>query len=333
MIDRRALLLTFASCFPLVQFSTPLPFLLALASAAFYGAADFLGGLAARRTHASAVVVVSGSAGLVLLAALLPVMPGHAPSLRDLLWGATAGLAGGIGIALLYRALAIGRMAVVAPTTALCAVAIPVVAGILRGERPAALTLVGMMLAVVAIVLVSQSRDSGLGAGDSGLGAAGSRMEDPDSGFGGVGSALGVRGSTGQRGVGLALLSGVAIGFFYLALAETSPDAGLWPLLVARGTSVLLFGAIALVSRHSLRMPAPVLRLVVAGGLLDMIANALYVLATRGGPLSVVVTLASLYPASTVILARSVLGERLSAWQVAGVVCALVAVVLIVGAA
>jgi drug/metabolite transporter (DMT)-like permease len=118
---------------------------------------------------------------------------------------------------------------------------------------------------------------------------------------------------------------------FYLALAETSPDAGLWPLFAARATSVSIFTAIALIGRHSLRMAPPLLRLVIACGLLDMVANALYLLATRGGPLSVIVTLASLYPASTVVLARIVLGERLSALQIAGVSCAMVAVVLIVG--
>jgi drug/metabolite transporter (DMT)-like permease len=96
--------------------------------------------------------------------------------------------------------------------------------------------------------------------------------------------------------------------------------------------SASLFALAAFAGRHSLRMEPPLARLVVACGVLDMIANALYLLATRGGPLSVVVTLASLYPASTVILARVVLGERLSGMQVAGVICALVAVIMIVGA-
>jgi drug/metabolite transporter (DMT)-like permease len=286
-----------------------LPYLLALASAAFYGAADFLGGLAARRAHTSAVVVVSGLAGLAVLAVLLTVLPGR-PTRLDLAWGAAAGLAGGVGIGLLYRALAIGRMAVVAPTTAVCAVAIPALASFILGERLAPLTVAGIGLALVAIVLVGQTRDT-----------------SPEAAV-----PFTTRGpGLAPRGVGIALLSGVAIGFFYLALAETSPDAGLWPLLAARTASATLFAVIALAGRQSLRMDAPVLRTVLAGGVLDMIANALYVLATHGGPLSVVVTLSSLYPASTVVLARFVLGERLSAWQVAGVVCALVAVAMIVG--
>jgi drug/metabolite transporter (DMT)-like permease len=276
-----------------------LPYALALLSAAFYGAADFLGGLAARRAPTAAVVVVSGVAGLALLALLLPLIPGT-PGPGDFQWGAVAGLAGGAGIGLLYRALAIGRMAVVAPTTAVCAVIIPALAGFLAGERLPAITVAGIGLALVAIVLVGQTPG-----------------HEPHR--------------DARRGIGVALLSGVAIGGFYLALARTAPAAGLWPLLAARATSSIVFAAVAFAARQPLRMERPVLRLVLVGGALDMVANALYVLATRGGPLSVVVTLASLYPASTVVLARIVLGERLSALQIAGVVCALVAVAMIVG--
>ena len=281
---------------------------LALASAALYGAADFLGGLGARRTNTIAVVAVSQLVGLTLLAVMLVWLPDAAPSARDLLWGGAAGLAGGIGVALLYRALAVGRMAVVAPTTAVCAVAIPVTAAMLLGERPSAGRLAGMGLAIVAIVLVSQQR---------------SVVEAEDH--------LPTRRRL-PPGLGLALMSGVAIGFFFLALARTTPTAGLWPLLAARVVSVGLFAVSAVVSGRSLRMAAPVAAIVIAAGVVDMLANALYLIATRYGSLSVVVTLSSLYPASTVILARIVLGERLSALQGVGIACALVAVVLIVGA-
>jgi drug/metabolite transporter (DMT)-like permease len=280
---------------------------LALGSAALYGAADFLGGLGARRTNTIAVVAVSQLTGLMLLAAMLVWLPDAAPMPRDLLWGAAAGLAGGIGVALLYRALAIGRMAVVAPTTAVCAVAIPVTAAMLLGERPSAGRLAGMGLAMVAIVLVSQQRSV---AGETGYHPFMSRRLPP--------------------GLGLALLSGVAIGFFFLALARTTATAGLWPLLAARAMSVGLFAVSAVVSGRSLLMAVPVATIVIAAGVVDMLANALYLIATRHGSLSTVVTLSSLYPASTVILARVVLGERLSAWQGVGIACALIAVLLIV---
>jgi drug/metabolite transporter (DMT)-like permease len=130
----------------------------------------------------------------------------------------------------------------------------------------------------------------------------------------------------------MALVSGVAIGLYFLSLAQTHREAGLWPILVSRAISVTLFSTAAAVRRRSLRMPG-VLLLAVACGVVDMSANALYLLAARSGPLSVVVTLSSLYPASTVLLARVVLGERLNARQITGVGCALAAIVLIVSGA
>lgn len=283
-------------------------YLLAIGSAALYGAADFLGGLASRRASTIAIVVTSQGAGMVMLIFLLPLLPGASPSAADLFWGGTAGLTGGVGVALLYRALAVGRMAVVAPTTAVCAVIIPVITGVFFGERLAPLTLVGIGLAMVAIALVSRQRTTASG--------------DPVSISSGIVPA----------GVGLALGSGVAIGLFFLALSRTHAEAGMWPLLAARAVSVSLFGVMALVYARPWRMTPAVARIAAAAGVIDMFANALYLAATRYGSLSVVVTLSSLYPASTVILARIVLGERLNAWQAAGIVCALIAVVLIVRA-
>jgi drug/metabolite transporter (DMT)-like permease len=286
-----------------------LAFVLALGSAATYGAADFLGGLAARRTDAVAVVVVSQAAGLVGLALVLLWLPGGTPSPRDLAWGGVAGLAIAIGLALLYRALAIGRMSVVAPTTAVCAVVIPVLAAMtLLGERPGARVLAGIALAIASIVLVGQQRKGATSEGESSHGA--SRL---------------------PSGLGLALLSGVAIGLFFFTLAQSAPTAGLWPLLAARLAAVAASCLAALAGRRSLRMAAPVTAIVVAAGVLDALANTLYLLATHNGPLSVVVTLSSLYPASTVVLALAVLGERLGALQGAGIACALAAALVIVG--
>ena len=277
-------------------------YLLAISSAVLYGAADFTGGLTTRHASTIPVVLLSQAAGLILLALIMPLLPHASPSQADLLWGATAGLTGGIGVALLYHALAIGRMAVVAPTTAVCAVAIPVVVAVLLGERPAPLAVAGIALGIVSIVLVSQ-------------------QPQPDA-------MASPRGR--PSGVGIALASGIAIGFFLLSFAQTGPNAGMWPLLIARAVSVSLFGLMAIAGGRSIRMPTQVTALVIVGGAMDMLANALYLLATRHGPLSIVVTLSSLYPASTVLLARLVLGERLHPWQVTGVGCALAAVVLIV---
>ncbi|HET9194758.1 MAG TPA: DMT family transporter [Vicinamibacterales bacterium] len=277
----------------------------ALLSALCYGAADFLGGFTARRANTLAVVVVSQLAGLLLLLMMLPFFPHAAPGRADVLWGALAGVTGGGGVALLYRALAIGVMAAVAPTTAVCAVVIPVIVSVALGERPGATTFAGIALALVAIVLVSQSSD----------GASGTRREGDER---------------RTKAFFLAVLSGVVIGFFFVALSRTSSQAGLWPLVVARTVSVGLFAVMAVLASQSLRIPAAILGIVAAAGALDMLANFLYLIASRAGPLSVVVTLASLYPASTVVLARLVLHERLSARQWVGVTCALVAVAVIV---
>jgi cyclophilin family peptidyl-prolyl cis-trans isomerase/drug/metabolite transporter (DMT)-like permease len=277
-------------------------YLLAVASAVLYGAADFTGGLTSRRAATIPVVILSQLSGLASLAIALPFLPHASPNRADFFWGGIAGLTGGIGVALLYRALAIGRMSVVAPTTAVCAVAIPVLVAVLLGERPVPLALAGIALGIVSIVLVSQQT---------------SHQHEGTS-------------SARATGVGTAFVSGVAIGFFFLAVARTGSEAGMWPLLVSRGLSVTMFAVIAIAGRRSIRMRADVVMLTVVCGVVDMLANALYLLASRQGPLSTVVTLSSLYPASTVLLARIILKERLNFWQVSGVVCALTAIVLIV---
>src|SRR6476619_4742666 len=130
--------------------------ILALASAVLYGSADFFGGLTARRANTIATVVWSQAAGLVLLLLVLPFLPATIVSSRDWTWGFIAGLSGGIGVAFLYRALAVGTMAVVAPTTAVIAAMIPVLFAFAIGERLRLLTFVGVALALVAIFLVSR---------------------------------------------------------------------------------------------------------------------------------------------------------------------------------
>jgi drug/metabolite transporter (DMT)-like permease len=281
-------------------------YFLALLSAGFYGAADFTGGLVTRRAAALPVVFLSQACGLVLVVLALPLLPAATPSTADLWWGAAAGLTGGIGVALLYHALSIGTMSVVAPTTAVAAVAIPVLTSIALGERPGWLAVIGILVGIVSIVMVSRQ--------------SGDRSPSPEG-----------RGGQGVRtGVGAALLAGIGVGLFLLTIAQTRSEAGMWPLLTDRIVSVAFFGIVVGVGRRSLRMPVSLAALAIGAGALDMLANALYLLAVRLGPLSPVVTLTSLYPASTVLLARGILGERLSAWQTAGVLTALVAVVLIV---
>lgn len=280
--------------------------LLALGSAVLYGSADFFGGLTARRANTMATVFVSQSVGLLLLLLVLPFLPASSVSSDDWMWGFVAGLSGGIGVALLYRALALGAMAVIAPTTAVIAAIIPVLFAFALGERLRLLTWSGIALALLAIALVSRPAS-----------------QNPEPGQ--------PKSRALPPGLGLALLSGVAVGLFFLSLARTTMNAGMWPLVAARIASIILFGSIALVTGRTLFMSRTAAATAVTGGALDMAANALYMIAARIGPLSIVVTLASLYPASTVLLARVVLGERLGAIQIGGIVCALAAVLIIVG--
>ncbi len=272
---------------------------MALLSAALYGTADFLGGLAARRAAALAAAMAAQAVGLVLAAVVLPLVPGAPLSRAGVLWGIAAGGAGGFGVALLYYGLAVGRVSVVAPVTAVCSIAIPVLIAFALGERPSPLAVVGIAVAIASVALIS-------------------RPNDPASGSGGK-----------DRSLVIALDSGVAIGGFLVCLARAGNASGLRPLLVSRGTSTLALGAAALLSRTRLTIPRVTLPVVVACGALDMAANALYLFAVRDGQLGLVATLTSLYPASTVLLARVVLGERLRPIQSVGLACAAAAILLI----
>jgi uncharacterized membrane protein len=279
--------------------------LLALGAAAFYGAADFLGGIATRRATTIATVLTTQGAGLLMLLACSPLMLDQVMSQRDVLFGMLAGLTGSIGVALLYKALAIGPMSVVAPVTAVCAVIVPLVVGLLQGEAMAAAAAIGVGVAIAAIGLLGMSP------------APADAPDQPPADL--------------AKGLRVALGSGVAIGGFLVSLGETSSAAGLWPLAVSRTVSIALFTVLALSARQPMLVPRAALAPAIACGGLDMVANALYLVAVREGQLSLVATLASLYPASTVLLARLVLGERLGRWQQVGVASAVAAIALIVG--
>lgn len=270
--------------------------ILATACAVVYGTADFFGGLATRRSRVFSVVALSQLAGLVLILALLPLLPGRL-SEGAMLWGLGAGVAGATGLVLFYRALATGVMSVVAPTTAVTSAALPVMYGLATGERPEPMALVGVVLALGSVLLVSQ------------------------------GGSAGKSGSAGS--VLTALAAGAGFGGFFILLALAPDEGGLWPLVGARLSSVALVVLLAVATRRTLKPGGGSLHIIVAAGVLDMLANVLYLLAKQEGLLSLVAVLVSLYPASTLLLARRVLGERLHAIQVAGVACALGAVALI----
>lgn len=272
---------------------------LALASAAVYGASDFLGGLASRRAPVLGVVALSQGAGLLALLALLPWLGGPAGT-ADLAWGAAGGLAGAVGLVVFFRALARGTMSVIAPVTAVTAAAVPVLVGVLDGNSIGPWTATGIALALVAVVLVSA--DGGLSA----LRAARPASLTP------------------------ALAAGAAFGLFFVALDRTSTGSGLTPLVAARLVSMVAVVVTAALGGQSLRMGRRALPLVALSGVGDMSANALFLLATQhAGQLAVTGVLASLYPVSTVVLAQLVLRERLVAAQLTGLGAAVAAVVLI----
>jgi drug/metabolite transporter (DMT)-like permease len=271
---------------------------LALASAVVYGAADFLGGLASRRTSVFGVVAMSQVVGLVALLALLPWLGGPVGA-ADLAWGGAAGLAGAAGLVVFFRALAGGVMSVIAPVTAVTAAAVPVLIGLLSGNRIGPWAAVGIALALTAVVLVSA---------EGGLAAL--RSARPVS-------------------LAPALVAGTAFGLFFVLLDRTREDAELSPLVAARVVSVLVVVVLARLVSRSLSVPRGVLPVVLLTGVADMTANALFLLAAQQGQLAITGVLASLYPVSTVVLAQLVLRERLAATQAVGLAAAGVAVVLI----
>lgn len=281
---------------------------LGLLVALAYGTGDFFGGLAAKRARATAVVIGSfGVAALVLLLVHLGWWAlGDLPTPQgdDLRLGAAAGLLGPLSLGLLYHGLATGRMSVVAPITAVVAATVPLLWGLASGEEPSGLALAGMGCALVAVVLIS---------------AAPPHEDHPTDAPVLPLSAV----------VPPALASGLGFGIIFVLLGSTSPDAGLWPLMVARPVAIVATIAVVVLvaSRRGEPLAGSLLPhgawpTVAAAGALDVAANACYLAAINAGLLSVVAVLSSLYPAATVVLARVVLHERLHRAQVAGLALA-----------
>jgi len=271
---------------------------LGLAAGISWGVADFLGGLKSRQLNVVAVLVISQAAGALLVGLIVAARGQGPPELHFLLYGVLGGVAGLVGLAAFYRGMAVGAMAVVAPISATGA-AIPVAVGLSTGDRPSAIQVVGLVLAMVGVVLAS--REGGEGAGGARLAA----------------------------GTGLALVAALGFGAFFVGLDAASDGDVLWALLAARSFDVILLCALAVTLGRGARMSARDLRDVVAVGLLDVLANALFALASTRGLVSLVAVLASLYPVVTIFLARLVLKERIRGSQGAGVALALVGVAAI----
>ena len=278
-----------------------MPFVVALLASILYGSADFLGGIAARREPVLRVATITQACGMAALLAAAWFVPG-VPSHADLAWAALAGITGGIGVLLLYHAMPTGQVSAVAPLISLIAIAVPVGVGLLLGERPGALPLAGVALGVVAIVAISSS-------GEHHETGASTRVEG--------------------RALAVAVASGLFIGGFLVSMGRIGPGGGLWPLVTARAGGTLVAGAVALGRRTSWQVGRGSWPVLISCGVLDSTANLLYLWAVQRAPLSLIATLVSLAPASTVVLAQVVLRERLVPAQKAGIALALVAIVLL----
>jgi drug/metabolite transporter (DMT)-like permease len=273
-----------------------------LLAAAFWGAGDFGGGMAAKRLPVFLALLATqlvGLLGAILAAALLGET---VPSPSDAAWAVAAAAFGSFGLAGLYRALADGRMGIVAPITGVLAAAIPVAVGIATAGLPTPVRLAGFGLALVAILLVSLADD----------------------------------GTTGRGGILLAVGAGVAFGLYFVCIGQV--QEGLFaPLAISRVTACALSLLVVIAGRTPVRAAfrgqPRLLGLVILVGVLDLAGNAAFLLAAQTGGLAPAAVLGSLYPVSTVILAAAILREPIGRTHAMGIGAAALAVVLIVGGA
>jgi drug/metabolite transporter (DMT)-like permease len=310
---------------------------LALGSALAYGVSDFTGGVLSKRAHVFTVILISQLVSCALLLLALPVWAGSFSG-DALGWGAAAGVMGVSGAALLYRGLAIGRMGVVAPITAVLAAAIPLTFGLITGERPGSVALIGVIVGLVAVVLISMSPEPVSEGGDT------SRESGESGGARGPGGAREHHGhqkhrvpqaiarealSRPARGIAEAVGAGVGFGLFFILLERTPTDSGLWPLVGTRISMLAAVGLLVAIGSASLRPPTGTGQVLILLGVTNLGADLLFLLATRSGLLSLVAVITSLYPAATVALARVLLNERMVRQQLIGVALAAVSVTLI----
>jgi drug/metabolite transporter (DMT)-like permease len=265
-------------------------------SAASWGAADFIGGLASKRTSPYRVLLLGQLAGLIPLVVLALFTHESPPPAADLLWAGLASLLGLGGLIFLYRALAGGQMSIAAPVSALFAALLPVIFTFFTEGLPSITTSIGFVLAFIAVWLVSQTGGLSL------------RFSLPD--------------------LRLPLTSGLFFGLYFIVLHRATLTAFFWPLVASRLTGVIVLGIVALFMRQPAMPPRNLWGLVILNGILDVTGNGFYALAARTGRLDVAAVLGALYPASTVLLAWLLLKEKISAIQMVGIMLAFLAIIL-----
>ena len=276
-----------------------MPLILAALGSVTFGVADFVGGMATRRTRAVTVVAGSHVIALAMIFGLGPFFSEGAPPFADLAWGFVAGLAGAVGLAVFYHALATTRIGVAAPVASVVSTLTPVLFGVVSGERPEALAWMGMVLAIPAMLLIPATASA-----------------DPHS-------------RTGHRAALLGSIAGLGFGLFGILISRTGAESGLWPLAGSRIGSLALMAILVPALKARFLPERRAWPMVAAAGILDMTANVFFLLAVREELLSLVAVIMSFYPASTIVLARVVLDERTVRRQLAGLALAGVAVTLI----
>ena len=276
--------------------SNLLGIIFALTSAAVWGGGDFSGGLAARKSNQYQVLMLAASTGVVLLLVCALVWDEGLPSPISALWSAMAGAAGALGVASLYRALSLGHTASVAPTSAIICAAMPVLFGSITAGLPKTTQLAGFGLAFSGIWLISRPPET--------------------------------EKSTFREGMVLAFLSGIGFGGFFIFIAQVEKGSVFGPILIARVVTLV----IAVLMLRLKRIPLPALTsnpIAILAGALDTVGNVFYLLATQHTRLDVAAMLGALYPAGTVILAATILKEKISIAQWSGAGLCLVAIGLI----
>jgi drug/metabolite transporter (DMT)-like permease len=272
---------------------------ISLASAASWGVSDFLGGLQSRRLSVLAVLAVSQPAGLLLIGVLILLFGADPVSADKLAIAFLAGAASLGGLGAFYAAMAMGTVSVVAPIASL-GVVVPVVFGVAQGEDPGTIQLAGLIVAIAGVVILSYE-------------------EHPE------------HGGVARRSIVLAILAGLGFGVFFTGIDVASPDRPGWAILAVRVGGVSTIAVAILISRPPMDGVPRAIPVLAAIGMFDIIANALFAVASTKGILPVVAVGGSMYPAFTIALAHLVLGERLATIQWGGVALALVGVGLIAG--
>jgi drug/metabolite transporter (DMT)-like permease len=266
--------------------------ILSLLAAVSIGAAEFLGGLATKRSRVLTVAFFSNAVGTSLYLVAFPWFNDGVLSFRALAFGTVGGVMGVGGLVLLYDALARGQMSIVAPVTAIQTAGLPVVFGVAVGERPGSMAIVGIVCGLIGIGLLASDPKA--------IRAAHDRRES-------------------RGNVIRAMLAGSAFGAFFILIDSAGADAGHWPLIASRLAALVTLVTFALVVRSPLRPEGSAQGKAGAAGCLDMGGNVFFLLAVQRGLLPVVTVVTSMYPLVTVGLARLLLGERLLPLQMMGV--------------